>query len=63
MPELSCYYIDSFNLDIKECFEDMFGFYYCKVKVCDIYLDLLPYRYDDSLIILIGEFEDWYLSV
>lgn len=62
MPGLKCSYIENINLNISECINDMFGFYYCNVKATDGYLGLLPYRTESGLLMPIGEYEGWYFS-
>jgi len=62
MPGLNCSYIENINLNISECINDMFGFYYCNVKATDGYLGLLPYRTESGLLMPIGEYEGWYFS-
>ncbi len=62
MPGLKCSYIEKINLNISEYINDMFGFYYCKVKATDGYLGLLPYRIESGLLMPIGEYEGWYFS-
>jgi len=57
MPGLKCSYIENINLNISECINDMFGFYYCNVKATDGYLGLLPYRTESGLLMPIGEYE------
>ena len=62
MPGLKCSYIEDINLNISECINDMFGFYYCNVKATDGYFGLLPYRTENGLLMPLGEFEGWYFS-
>lgn len=62
MPGLSCLYIENINLNISKLIDDMFGFYYCKIRVTNGYLGLLPYRSKNGLLMPIGEYEGWYFS-
>ena len=62
MPGLECSYIENIDLNINEYINDMFGFYYCKVKASDNYLGLLPYRTSNGLLMPIGEYDGWYFS-
>lgn len=63
MPGRRCNYIEDFSdegLDIKK--DNLFGFFYCKVKTTNDYLGYLPYRHNAMLTHPNGEFEGWYFS-
>lgn len=62
MPGLNCVYEDVINKNISDIKENIFGFYYCKIKTSDNYIGLLPYRSDHGLIMPLGSFEGWYFS-
>jgi len=42
--------------------DNLFGFFYCKIKTTYDYLGLLPYRYNGMLVQPNGEFEGWFFS-
>src|ERR1700723_2112011 len=44
MPGLNCVYTDNINSNIGDILDNLFGFYYCKIKTKDGYLGLLPHR-------------------
>lgn len=60
MPSTDCVYIEC----LKEYpeIDDLFGFFYCKIKASDNYLGLLPVRTPRGLIFPVGEWEGWYFS-
>lgn len=62
MPGKNCVYTDNINRDICDIKDDMFGFYYCKIRTSDIYFGLLPVRSKDGLTMPLGELEGWYFS-
>ena len=62
MPGLDCTYIEDINLNIQDCLNDFFGFYYCKIITTDTYLPLLPYRIKSGLLMPNGVFNGWYFS-
>jgi hypothetical protein len=62
MPGLNCTYIDIINKNISECIDDMFGFYYCKIKTSPKYIGLLPTRGSEGIIMPLGNIEGWYFS-
>lgn len=41
MPRLNCVYTNNINTNISEMLNNLFGFYYCKVRVNEGYLGLL----------------------
>lgn len=53
MPSTDCVYIEC----LKEYpeIDDLFGFFYCKIKASDNYLGLLPVRTPRGLIFPVGE--------
>ena len=56
MPGTDCYFIESFDdkgLDL----ENLFGFFYAKVKTNNLYIGLLPVHKDNRLICPNGEFD------
>jgi hypothetical protein len=57
MPGLNCIYSDNINTNISSMLDNIFGFYYCKIKTKEEYLGLLPYRTKKGLIQPLGEFE------
>ena len=62
MPGLNCIYTDNINSNIGDILNNLFGFYFCKIKTNDGYLGLLPHRTNNGLIQPLGEFEGWYFS-
>ena len=61
MPGTKCIYTDNIDKNFGDL-NEIFGFFYCKVKASDKYIGLLPYRSDEGLTMPIGEFEGWYFS-
>lgn len=62
MPGINCEFIQFFK-DIKTISDDLFGFFYCKIKCDDNrYLGLLPVRLESGLTFPYGEWEGWYFS-
>ena len=61
MPGCDCVYTDNINKYLGEL-EDLFGFFYCKIKASDKYIGLLPTRSEEGLTMPTGEFEGWYFS-
>jgi hypothetical protein len=57
MPGLNCVYTDNINTNISDMLNKLFGFYYCKVRVNNGYLGILPYRTKSGLVQPLGEFE------
>ena len=63
MPGINCVYIQDINKNIKDCYNDLFGFYYCKIKTTDHYFGFIPVRLDNGSIIMPnGNIEGWYFS-
>jgi hypothetical protein len=58
MHGLNCTYKENINKDIKDCFNELFGFYYSVVETNDQYLGLLPVRdKNDSIVNPNGYYE------
>jgi DNA polymerase type B, organellar and viral len=62
MPGLNCVYEEDINKNIKDIINNMFGFYYCRIKTSDKYLGLLPFRDKQGIIMPTGEWEGLYFS-
>lgn len=61
LPGLDCKYHEYIKDKVNP--EDIFGYYYCKVKSSNSYLGLLPIRTRDGSVILPnGSWEGWYFS-
>lgn len=60
LPGTECEYTE--YIKTKPNLDNLFGFFYCKVKSKDNYLGLLPVKSESSLIFPIGEWEGWYFS-
>ena len=54
--------IDEINKGISLNLNELFGFFFCKVKTNDSYLGLLPIHYQNKLILPNGQFEGVWLS-
>ncbi len=55
MPDTECYFLESFEdkgLDL----DNLFGFFYARVKTNDLYIGLLPVHINNRLICPNGEF-------
>jgi hypothetical protein len=57
MPGLHCVYEEDINKNIRDINNDLFGFYFCKIKTSDKYIGLLPFRDKQSIIMPTGEWE------
>jgi hypothetical protein len=55
MPGNQCIFLESFDEKGLEL-EELFGFFYCKVKTNDLYIGLLPVRINNQLVYPNGEF-------
>ena len=62
MPGIECNYIESLDQINGLNLENLFGFFYAKVKTNDQYLGLLPVRRDNRLIFPNGKFEGIWTS-
>jgi hypothetical protein len=60
MPSINSTYIECIKHKIN--IEDLFGFFYCKIKTNNNYIGLLPVRTKTNLIFPLGELEGWYFS-
>ena len=61
MPGTECTYIEG-SINEPLILEDLFGFFYCKVKANKQYLGLLPLHFNGNLILPVGEFEGIWFS-
>lgn len=63
MPGLECTYTDNINKNIENMGDNMFGFYLCEIVTPDDdYLGLIPTRYQDRLVLGLGNIKGWYFS-
>lgn len=62
MPGSICSYIESYNSNSPLNLDNLFGFFYAKVKTNNLYLGLLPVRTKTGLIFPNGEFEGTWSS-
>jgi hypothetical protein len=60
MPSTESTYIECINYKID--IENLFGFFYCKIKSNNNYIGLLPVRTKTNLIFPLGQWEGWYFS-
>jgi len=63
MPGCRCNYLEDFSekgLDLEK--DNLFGFFYCKIKTTNHYLGYLPFRHNAMLTHPNGNFEGWYFS-
>lgn len=61
MPGLNCQYIESYKQPLD--LDQLFGFFYCKIKSNNGYLGLLPKRTEKgNLIFPTGKWSGWYFS-
>ena len=63
MPGLECEYIESYTSDSNKLdLNNLFGFFYCKIKSSSEYIGLLPKRSEGRLTFPNGEWYDWYFT-
>jgi hypothetical protein len=63
MPGLNCVYQYNINKNICDLYENLFGFFYCKIETPkNDYIGLLPVRNKDGIIMPLGHIEGWYFS-
>lgn len=60
MPGLKSKYIESYNH--KFDLDNLFGFFYCKIKSSGNFLGLLPLRTSKNLLFPVGSWYGWYFS-
>jgi DNA polymerase family B len=60
IPGIDCTYIECIKHKVN--IDDLFGFFYCKIKSDNNYIGLLPVRTKTNLIFPLGEWEGWYFS-
>lgn len=53
VPGCDCTYVESINQKLE--LNDLFGFFYCKIKTSNNYLGLLPLKHNNRLIFPVGE--------
>ena len=63
MPGLDCVYIENIDKNIKDCYNDLFGFYFCKIETDSKYIGLIPVRQKNGGVYMPeGYIEGWYFS-
>lgn len=62
MPGMECIYLSNINKKIKNCINNLLGFYYCKIKTSNKYIGLLPVINIDGITMPNGNIEGWYFS-
>lgn len=60
IPGINCTYLECIKHKVN--MDDLFGFFYCKIKSNNNYIGLLPVRTKTNLIFPLGEWEGWYFS-